>query len=101
MTRTERLADNKRRDKIASEEYDRRAKILDDYLNSPTVKRLRKDAQDAIDAVNAIIGEWNDIIMEEHYERYPKGEPDNEKSGNPVSVDGRLVYGYKDDPKSW
>lgn len=97
-TKTERLADNQRRTKLANKEYDRRVKVLNDYFNSPTVKKLRKDADDALDAVNVLIEEWNDIIMEEHNKKPTRR---SEGGGNPVSVNGQLVYGYKDDPKSW
>lgn len=99
MTKTQRLADVKRREIIASKEHDRRVRVLNAYLNSATVKKLRKDADDALDAVNALIGEWNDIICEDSMKKYANER--SEDAGNPVSVDGRLVYGYKDDPKSW
>lgn len=69
MTKTERLADNRRRQKVANEEFDRRKQILDDYLNSAKVKKLRKDVEDALDASNVIIYEWNDIIMEDSVKR--------------------------------
>ena len=101
MTKKERFADNRHRAEIANKECDRREKILHDYLNSATVKKLRKDADDARDAVNVLVAEWNDIVLEDHY-RNLKNNPDrSEESGNPVSVNGQLVYGYKDDPKSW
>ncbi len=62
MTKTERLADNRRRQKIANKEFDRRKRMLDDYLNSDKIKKLRKNIEDALDACNVIIYEWNDII---------------------------------------
>jgi hypothetical protein len=66
MTKTERFADNRRRAKIANKEADRRQKILHDYLNSPTVKKLQKDVDEAIDAVNVLVHEWNDIVLEDN-----------------------------------
>ena len=63
-TKRARLADNRRRTDVANKEYNRRKKILDDYLNSDRVKKLRKEADEALDAVNVLIYEWNDIIME-------------------------------------
>lgn len=66
MTKTERLADNRRRAAIANKECDRRQTILDAYLSSSTVKKLRKDVDDAIDAVNVLVSEWNDIILEDY-----------------------------------
>ena len=54
--------------------------------------------QDACDEVNLLIGEWNDIVMEDYY---IKEKPEYCERENPVSVNGQLVYGYKDDPKSW
>lgn len=99
MTKTQRLADVKRRQIIASKEHDRRVQVLNAYLNSPIVKKLQKDADDALEAVNVLIGEWNDIVCEDSMKKYTNKR--SEDIGNPVSVDGRLVYGYKDDPKSW
>ena len=66
MTKAERFADCARRQKIASKECDHREKILKDYLHSSTVKQLEKDFHDAIDALNKIIDEWNDIVMEDY-----------------------------------
>jgi hypothetical protein len=69
MTKAERLADNRRRAKIANQELERRQKAEKDYLNSTKAKQLRKDVEEAIDAVNALVGEWNDIILEDYYKR--------------------------------
>ena len=66
MTKAKRLADNKRRDAAANRELKRREKRLYNYLNSAKVKKLRKDVDDAIAALNVIIDEWNDIILEDN-----------------------------------
>lgn len=64
MTQKQRFADNRRRAAIANKELVHRQKVLGDYLSSPIVKQLRKDVQDAIDAVNVLVDEWNDIVLE-------------------------------------
>jgi len=69
MTKQERLADCQRRQNIASKKCKRQEKLLEDYLESNMAKQLRRNVQIAIDKVNAIIYEWNDIIMEDYYSR--------------------------------
>ena len=66
LRKRERLADNRRRAVIANAEFNRRKKLLNDYLNSAEVKQLRKDVDDAIDAINVLVSEWNDIILEDN-----------------------------------
>jgi len=43
--------------------------LLKNYHKSAKAKRLEKDFQDAIDALNKIIEEWNDIVMEDYNAR--------------------------------
>lgn len=95
----ERFAANKKRGAILHREAERREKILTNYLNSNRVKKLRKDAQDAWDAVNMNIEAWNDIVMEEH--RSKPAQRDLGERNTYTSVDGELRLNYKDDPKSW
>jgi hypothetical protein len=99
MTKKERFADITRRSKLAHKEAERREKILDNYLNSNQVKKLRRYVQDGWDKVNALVAEWNDVVMEDHRKRKP--ERDYGPSNTYTSVDGELRLNYKEDPKSW
>jgi hypothetical protein len=94
-----RFAENNRKDKILTKEANRRLKVLNDYLNSNRVKKLKKWVQDADDAVNMNIAAWNDIVMEEYRNR--PIERDSGYSNTYTSVDGELRLNWKEDPKSW
>jgi hypothetical protein len=97
MTKKQRMADCARRERVASMEVDRRQEILNNYLTSRKVKRLEKALDVAENKLNAIIHEYNALIMEDYK---PPKEPLSEPT-RWVSVDGELRQGYKDDPKSW
>jgi len=64
--KSERFAENKRKSRLANEELKRRQKKLTAYLNSPKAKKLRKAVDDAIDAINLLVDEWNDIVLEDN-----------------------------------
>lgn len=66
MTKEERFAENRRKAKLANEELKRREKALNKYVNSPKAKKLRKAVDDAIDAINVLVSEWNDIVLEDN-----------------------------------
>jgi len=68
-TKQERLEDCQRRQNMSSKVCKLQEKLLEDYLESNTAKQLRRNVQIAVDKVNAIIYEWNDIIMEDHDSR--------------------------------
>lgn len=99
MNKQQRLAECKRRQGLAHAEAERQEKILERYLNSTKLKKLQRNVRNANDKLNLIIEEWNDIIMEDH--RTNCGLDEGYGVENPVSVNGELRYGYKDDPKSW
>jgi hypothetical protein len=64
MTQEEKFADNRRRAAIANKKYERCRRALDSYLNrAAKVKRLRKAEADALDEINVLVLEWNDIVM--------------------------------------
>jgi len=50
---------------VAEVEVRRLEKLLDGYLDSKVVKKMKRDVEVATDKLNAIIEEWNDIIMED------------------------------------
>ena len=64
MTKREKFADITRRDKLATAELRRREKRLNAYLNGNRAKKLRADVQKAIDAINMLVSEWNDVVMD-------------------------------------
>jgi len=96
-SKRERLIDCKRRQKLAETKMLRLEKTLDHYLSSPIVKKLKRDVEAATDKLNAIIDEWNDIVMEGAHLR----GADASRSVEYTSVNGELRENYREDPKSW